>query len=64
MAKPRPPIDWSAVEDAMRRSTEGRSKEGDFEMCRDARDREPEEYGRRNRVVREAVQDAERNRWR
>jgi hypothetical protein len=60
----RAPIDWTAVEAAMRRSKEGRAQPGDGDLCGRAWRRAPKEYARRKRAVDEAVMQEERERWR
>lgn len=50
-------IDWAAVEEVMRRSIHGRTREGDQELCSGAHQRAPSKYRALYKRVRKEEQD-------
>jgi hypothetical protein len=52
------PLNWLAIEQAMRRSVRGRATEGDSRLCQAAHKADPVTYSALNRYVRSEEQEA------
>lgn len=63
--KPKPPIDWRTIEKLMLKGFRGQGLTADeMALISDAHKREPTEYGKRGKAVREKEIAAIRGMWR